>query len=82
MLIAQGLETGMYLVGREDGAIDPFFVQVLDNGAMKCHEDLEPLMDHAQDHAGWWWSRIGVPDFLPDSKTLGRLPDIRKERGS
>ena len=64
MVIAQGLETGMYLVGREDGAIDPFFVQVLDNGAMKCHEDLEPLMDHAQDHA------ISVRNGVPNVRRI------------
>ena len=74
-----GLETGMYLVGREGDAVDPFFVRMLDDGSLECHETLEALMDHAQLHPGWWWHRMGVPSTMPES--FDHLPVTPEEPG-
>ena len=69
---------GMFLVGRKDGAIEPFFVQVADDG-ISCHESLVVLMVHAQRHKGWWWRRMEVPSSVPTS--FVDVPDLPFLRG-
>jgi len=66
-MIDDGFELGMYLVGRYDNAVDPFFVRVTDKTTI-CHEDYAVLMEHACHHGGWWWKLMIVPSNIPTSK--------------
>ena len=72
--VSAGLESGLYHVGREDGAVDPFPVRVhlfCTDGDPDCElcMDTAPRnnanLEHAVKHPGWWWRRVSVPNELP-----------------
>ena len=62
-MIQKELVPGMYLVGRSDGGIEPFFIKVT-KSSVSCHEDLAPLMDHALMHKGWWLQLMEIPSHF------------------
>lgn len=49
-----GIEPGRYLVGREDGTVEPFWVHVADDGNSATCDDTNALhLDHACENSGW-----------------------------
>lgn len=74
------LEPGMYLVGRNDGGIEPFFAEV-DDEYKVVHNVPADLIVPAIAGKGWWWHRMRVPECLPDDEALAKIPGYRKERG-
>ena len=54
----------MYLVGRDDETVEPFFVK-MSHDIMTCHPNVAALMDHAYLHRGWWWELMEIPDHFP-----------------
>ncbi len=76
------LQPGMYLVGRDDGKVDPFFVKVEVYKhllAGSCRDRLK--MRRARFEPGWWWRRMDVPDVLPDQEAIDALPPFPMGRG-
>ncbi len=75
------LDPGMYLVGRDDGAVEPFFVKMLDCGAhAEYHAEVTALFERAQKEKGWWWQREDVPGRMPSQEDIDALPPFPKER--
>ncbi len=72
-----GLEPGMYLVGRDDGSQTPFFVRVGEAGSRQPYSKKLHL---ATIETGGWWRRMEVPWTLPDQDVLdsmSRFPMLR-----
>ena len=63
------LDPGMYLVGRYDNAVDPFFVKLTESTRL-CHHDYEALMEHAVYHSGWWWKPMVIPSHISTKTDL------------
>lgn len=70
-------EPGMYLVGRMNGNIEPFFAQVF--GEEVIHHVSRSVILAALDDDGWWWHSMDVPDTVPD--TFDDMPRFPKKRG-
>ncbi len=73
MTTPDDLEPGIYLVGRDDGTVQPFFVKVVIDGPSKQihhHPDVSFHVDQAREYSGWWWEKM----------TVGRLPSDKELR--
>ena len=78
------LQPGMYLVGRDDGKVDPFFVRVVDINPQLCYTlacPNLPQLQRARFEPDWWWERRDVPRYLPSQEAMDSLPPYPKERG-
>ena len=71
------LEPGMYLVGRHDGLVEPFFALVLEGcKTVRHHPDVSARVEQAHNEpTRWWWRRMRVCT-LPDDEELSRLPPL------
>ena len=72
------LQPGMYLVGREDGTVEPFFVKVTHGPSLlfiNHHPDVTYLVEQARYKPGWWWRRMTVGK-LPSDRVLAAMPSL------
>ena len=84
--MTEQLKPGMYLVGREDGGIDPFFVIVEYDGiCLSGDESIVPaaqaMTDYMHDAGRWWWRRMTVTHKLPSQEIMDALPPFPVMRG-
>ena len=63
------LKPGWYLVGRRDGKIDPFFVEIGIGGRIKtagsgiaCHTERGKIWKRA-----YWWERQEIPSTIHEA---------------
>ena len=72
-------QSGMYLVGRHDGLVDPFFVRI--TSGLAHHYVDSSLVQHAWGKGSfeWWWHILEVPMSVPDS--WADYPQSIKEAG-
>ena len=74
------LRDGTYLVGRWDGAVDPFLARV--TGSEVLHYVgvmIEDAIENADDK--WWWRWLEVPQNSPSEAWLDAIPPNPVERG-
>ena len=65
----------MYLVGRHDGQMQPFFVKLRHDGGMEL-PGRALCIDERVKGPDYWWHSMAVPKTLPD---LAKLPPFTPE---
>lgn len=72
----------MYLVGRNDGMVDPFFAAVTIERHVEHHVPRD-LINRAIANYGaeWWWHLMEIPRHMPDQAALDKLPPFRGPEG-
>lgn len=74
----EDLDPGFYLVGREDGTVEPFFVKITlsesgsGNRLLHFHPDVSWHVEQAKEYSGWWW-RLMTIGHLPSDKALRKM---------
>lgn len=77
---------GIYLVGREDGGVEPFFVSVFTDLVYHTGDDYleccaSALKDMHEDTGNWWWRRMACPEVIPTEAYFHALRPFPLERG-
>lgn len=81
MNTAHDLPEGMYLIGRLDGLVTPFFVRITDGESGRHFKAdvtdrfLIKIVSHPRE---WWWCPK-FPDTLPSDTELAAMPCHFKE---
>ncbi len=73
------LKEGIYLVGREDGTVDSFFVRVTEDMEVIGPPRSGHLIDRALDSSKHWWWRRMLPTCLPTDAVLAQMPPHHHE---
>lgn len=80
-MIPVNLTPGIYLVGRDDGAVEPFFIRVVTSVETHIGSDI-PYDSEVWLDPGWWRQKMVVPATMPSDDEWRKIPYLCEEPGA